>query len=62
MSNEEYIENQYRKIENFKNCNYIDLYKAFSFEKMQLLFSTAHGLLNQNYEKMNRGKLLISDN
>ncbi len=53
MSNEEYIENQYRKIENFKNCNYIDLYKAFSFEKMQLLFSTAHGLLNQNYEKMN---------
>ena len=50
---ENYIESQFREIKNYENFEYVNLYKNFSSEKIQIIFSTVHYLFNTNYQRMN---------
>lgn len=54
---ENFIEIQYRKyitVSNEINTDYIDLYKMFSNEKLQILFSTMHANAIRLFERMNK--------
>ena len=48
-----YIESQYRKIMQYINIEYIDLYQSFSNEKLREIFSTIQHLFAENYSAMN---------
>lgn len=50
---ENYIESQYRLIVDHINIEYLNLYKSFSNEKLQEIFSTIQHLFVVNYSAMN---------
>lgn len=53
MNIENYIETQYREINQYLNLEFIDLYKSFSHSKLQEVLSTIHHLFSVNYHRMN---------
>lgn len=53
MNIENYIETQYREINQYLNIEFIDLYKSFSHPKLQEVLSTIHHLFSVNYHRMN---------
>jgi len=48
-----YIETQYRELENDINVEFIELYQSVKHEKLREIFSTLHHLLVINYKLMN---------
>lgn len=53
MNVDNYLEGKYREIAYCKNDEYVWLYKGFYNDKIQIIFSTLHNLINDCYEKMN---------
>lgn len=54
MNIDNYIESQYREIENEINEEFIDLYKDFKSKKLKEIFSTIHYICVENYKLMNQ--------
>lgn len=48
------IEVQYKKLEQYRTLEYIDLYQIFPHCKLREVLSTVHELMTRNYEAMNR--------
>ena len=47
------IEIQYKKLEQYRTLEYIDLYQIFPHCKLREVLSTVHELMTRNYEAMN---------
>lgn len=61
MNIDNYLEGVYRKIAYCESDEYGWLYKGFNNDKIQIIFSTLHNLINKCYEKMNN-RLPTEDN
>ena len=53
MNIDNYLEGVYRQIAYYESDEYGWLYKGFNNDKIQIIFSTLHNLINKCYEKMN---------
>lgn len=53
MNIKNYIETQYRELNEYLTIEYNDLYNWESNKKLQEIFSTIHYLITKNYKKMN---------
>lgn len=53
MNIDNYLEGVYRQIAYCESDEYGWLYKGFNNDKIQIIFSTLHNLINKCYEKMN---------